>query len=638
VLDLLEDLRPGPKDADLRSFEWYYLWRLCHQGHRLTLKVPNSQVWCLAFSPDGKTVAAGCGDTSIRLWEAATGRQQATWTGKEGPKIPCLAFARDGKTVVAPGLREPKSVTRWDLATGRAENVLNGLPATVLSMAYTSNGKTLATGYADGTISLWDTTTWREQARLRGETDRVTCVAFSPDGRKLAAAVPWGPDNGRIQIWDWASRPACVSWKLEQAYCLAFSPDGEKLAAVGTQGAVRLYEASTGRPCASFHGHSGSVFAMAFAPDGKTLASGGNDRTVRLWEVDTGQPRVSYADSGPVYAVAFSPDNLVLASAGYDGTITFRDAAPAQRELVLPGGGAFVAFSPDGKTLASAGTKALKLWDVATWKATTLPLGGGADPSESLVFSHDGKTLAVARSHTLKLFDVKSSQERSSHEGPNIFWSVAVSPDGKTLASARNGAPEITLWDLPTQQVRATLTPDPAALARVSAFSPDGTNLATGRGFGLLKLFDPATGQERAILRPANRGVMDWIFCLAFSPDGSLLASDDMRGIVKLWEAPTGKLRATLKGHVDAVLCLTFSSDGRTLATGGDDLTVKLWDVATGQERITLKRFTAAVRSLVFAPNDTLLAAGSWDGTVRVWRAATDAAALARRADPVSEH
>ncbi len=198
VLELLEGLRPRAAEVDLRSFEWYHLWHLCHQGQRFTLKVPNSRALCLAFSPDGKTVAAGCADASVRLWEAATGRQQAMWTG-EGRKIPCLVFAPDGKTLLAPSLRESRNVTRWDLATGRAEDILNGLPGTVESMTLSPDGKTLATGDANGTITLWDTATGRERATLRGGAGLVSRLAFSPDGRKLAAAIPWGPDNGKIQ-------------------------------------------------------------------------------------------------------------------------------------------------------------------------------------------------------------------------------------------------------------------------------------------------------------------------------------------------------------------------------------------------------------------------------------------------------
>jgi WD40 repeat protein/serine/threonine protein kinase len=637
VLDLLEELRPGPNEVDLRSFEWYYLWRLCHQGQRFTRNVPNSRSLCLVFSPDGKTLAVGGSDSSIRLWEAATGRPLARWTGEQY-KVPCLAFAPDGKTLVAPNLRQPHNVTRWNLATGQSEDILKDLRGTVQSMAFSSDRKTLAIGEDDGTITLWDTTTWREPITLRKGGGLVTSLVFSPDGRKLAAATPWGPDNGRIQIWDLANRPSCVSWKFEEAYSLAFSPDGRKLAAGGTFGFLRLFEAATGQPCASFHGHSrGNVFSVAFTPDGKTLASGGNDRTVRLWDVDTAQPRYCYADSGPVYAVAFSPDGQMLVSAGHEGTITFRDAVPAQEELVLPDAGGFVAFSPDGKTLASAGKETLKLWDVATWKATTLSFGGGTEPSESLAFSHDGKTLAVARGRTLKLFDVLSRQEQASHERPTICWSVAFSPDDKTLASARIGAPGISLWDLATQKVRDTLTPDPTSQARIAAFSPDGKTLATGGGYGVLKLFDLATGQEPVTLQAADRGGIGWLFCVAFSPDGHLLASGDMRGNVKLWDVATGKWRATFKGQVDAVLALTFTSDGRTLVTGGDDQSVKLWDVATGQERITLKGFKSAVRSLAFAPNDTLLVAGSSDGTVRVWRAAADPEAPTRRAEPSVE-
>jgi WD40 repeat protein/serine/threonine protein kinase len=636
VLDLLEELRPMPDEVDLRSFEWYYLWRLCRQGRRFALNLPNSHAWCLAYSPDGKSLAAGCGDASIRHWEAATGREMATWKGKDRKKIPCLAFAPDGKSLVAPGLDKPRNVTRWDLATGQSKDILTGLRRAVQCLAFGLDGKVLATGEDDGTVIVWDTATWREQARLAGDADWVSRVEFSPDGRKLAVAYPWGPSDGKIRIWDWANQTAPVTSKLIGAYCVAFSPDGQKLAAVAF-GPVRLYEAATGRLCASLLGHSGSLFALAFTSDGKTLASGGNDRTVRLWDVDTRQPRCSYADSGPVYAVAFSPDGQVLASAGQEGTITFWDTSPAREELTLPDGGAYVAFSPDGKTLASAGTEALKLWDLATWKATALPFSGGPALTESLAFSHDGKTLAVAHGNALKLFDVMPLRERASHDGPTASWSVAFSPDDKTLVSTRDRSADFSLWDLATQQVRATLAADPAGMARISTFSPDGTILATGSKFGVLKLFDVATGQERATLQAGERGGMDWIFCVAFSPDGSQLASGDRRGIIKLWDVATGQLRTTIKGHTDALMSVAFTSDGRTLASGGDDMVVKLWDVATGQERMTLKGFKSAVRSLAFAPRDALLAAGSFDGTVRVWRAAADPEALAHRAIPLDD-
>jgi WD40 repeat protein len=634
VLELLEGQRPGPEETDLRSFEWYYLWRLCRQRHRFSLKVPEKQVAWLAFSPDGKTLAAASLGRTVRLWQAATGRQQATfkeaWGAGQG-----MAFTPDGKALLGATLDAPAKLKRWDLATGQGRDFLDTHQQSVRCLAFSPDGKVVATGGGDGTVKVWSADTWQERATLPGHKDHVHCMAFSPDGGKLATASAWGDDNGDVKIWDLASRS---SRRLPGtgAYELTFSPDGQSLAAGGNESGLRLFDVATGRQRTALEGPKGVVMSVAFAPDGKTLASGGNDRTVRLWDAGTWQLRTSYADSSPVYAVRFSPDGRVLAAAGYDGTVTFRDTATARDELVLPGAGAFVAFSPDGKTLASAGPEALKLWDVrapgGSWKETALRFEGGTDPAEALAFAHDGQTLAVARGHTLKLFDVAPARERVSVTGATVFWSAAFSPDDKTLASASAVVPVVSLRDSSTLQVRATLAPDPVAWARIAGFSPDGTTLATGGQFAVLKLFDGATGRDRATLQPSAGGGMDWVFCVAFSPDGKLLASGDGQGTVKLWDVAAEKLCTTLKGHTDGVFALAFTADGRTLATGGDDRTVKLWDAATGQERITLRGFKAAVRSLAFSPDGTLLAAGSWDATVQVWQAAREPEALARKA------
>jgi WD40 repeat protein/serine/threonine protein kinase len=631
VLDLLEGQRPGPEEEDLRSFEWYYLWHLCHQGDRLRLKTPNTRASFLAFSTDGKTLAAGYRDATARLWDIATGRQEAI-AKSDGGEFTSLAFTPDSRSLLIVNVRGSMNLKRWDLATDRDTVLLDGRQGGVWCAAFSPDGKTLATGAEDGTVLLRDPVTLKGQATLCKHNNPVYCLAFSPDGKRLATSSAWGEDNGRVIICDLPSRSA-RRLPAAGAYSLAFSPDSQRLALSGSESApARLFEVATGRQCLSFERHPGVVYAVAFSPDGQMLAAGGNDRTVRLYDVRTGEQRLSYADAGPIFAVDFSPDGKTLASAGYDGTITLRDVTPVGDELTLPGAGTTVAFAPDGKTLATSGAAALRLWDVASWKETAaFAFTGPSEPEEALAFAHDGKSLAVAHYHTLRLFDVAPLRERVSLNEAQTFWSVAFSPDDQKLASASKWQPYVSLRHSRTLAERGTLAPDAEAWARICAFSPDGALVATGSQFGVLKLFDVATGQVRATLQPGEKGP-DWVGYLAFSPDGKLLASSDRQGTVKLWDIATGELRTVLKGHTDAVDVLGFSADSGTLATGGQDRTVKLWDVATGQERITLKGFAAPVRSLAFGPDDRLLVAGSEDGTVRVWRAATDAEALARRA------
>jgi WD40 repeat protein len=622
VLDLLEGQRPGPEETDLRSFEWYYLWRLCHQGDRFRLKTPNTRATCLAFSPDGKTLAAGYRDARVRLWDAATGHLQAISKADAG-EVASLAFAPDSRTLLIVILHGSVNLKRWDLVTDREIPLLVGRRGTVWSMALSPDGTTLATGMDDGTVTLWNAATLQEQATLSGHKEAVYCMAFSPDGGILATSSAWGEDNGRIIIYDLPSRSAS-RLPTVGAYSMAFSPDSQWLALSGNEAAPpRLFEVATGQQHRTLERHAGLVYAVAFAPDGKTVATGGNDRTVRLHDARTGEQLAGYADAGPVYAVRFSPEGKTLASASYDGTITLRDVTPVRDDLTLPDAGTAVAFAPDGKTLASTGAAGLKLWDVLTWKETSsFPFSGPSQPEESVAFTHDGKTLAVAHYRTLKLFDLAPLRERASLDGARAFWCVAFSPDDSTLASASKWVPYVSLRDPATLQERARLVPDAEAWARICAFSPDGTLAATGSQYGVLKLFDVATGQVRAVLQPGEPHTSQWVGYAAFSPDGKLLASSDRQGTVKLWDVATGKMRAALKGHVDAVDTLGFSTDGGALASGGQDRTVKLWDVMTGQERITLKGFKAAVRSLAFAPDNSLLAAASEDGTVRVWRAA----------------
>src|SRR5262249_18638896 len=250
VLELLEGLRPKFDEPDLRTFEWFYLWRLCHPGRQLNWRVGQGEFQAVALSPDGKTLATGCEVGNVKLWDVATGRERATF---QQTGITCLAFSPDGATLAVGSWRHwDTSLKLWNLVTGRELAPLPGdLPA-LRSIAVSHDGKTLAAGTEVGSVFLWDAATRQLKRTLQAHTV-TTFIAFSPDDKMLATATGWG--DHRLKIWDLAAEPPrAVLDENNTASCVAFSSDGRTVA-TGSE----LWDVPSGKRRTTLQGHRGGV-------------------------------------------------------------------------------------------------------------------------------------------------------------------------------------------------------------------------------------------------------------------------------------------------------------------------------------------------------------------------------------------
>jgi WD40 repeat protein len=611
-----------------RDWEWRHLHSLLDSARAVMPgSTPAWGVWQLPIiSPSGKQLASPAKDERIiNIWDATTGTTIGGLRGHEGP-VYALAYSPDGKRL-ASGSAD-KTIRLWESASGKEVAIWLGHEKQVEWLTYSPDGQRICS--LDGQSGrLWDATTGRVITVLAGPVREITAV-FTPDSRRLVIGL-----DRQVCLYDASTgrRIAVLGRHEHQVAHLVVSPDGKRIASHGDhEDNIHLWDAVTGREVAVLRGDLEYPGALAFSPDGSRLVSGSvyPDNTVRLWEASTGR-RIAdmQGHKNTIRWVAFGPDGRRIVSASQDQMVWLWDGVTGQSVAPLGGHTGSVAnaiFNPDGRRVITASDdQTLRLWDATSGERIAVLRGHKWEVRGAAFAAHGSLLVSRSVDGESRVWDMELAERNGILRGHESFvYDVAFSPDGTQAASAAwDGT--VRLWDVTTGRQTALLRHDHghsgAKIVSSVAWHPGGGQLATVTRGDTITLWDLTTGKPRQVFT-APTGDWNGDVRAVFNPAGTLLASGSRDGSVRLWDVATGAPAGVLTGHRGPALDVAFSPDGRQLASVGFDRTVRLWDVAIRAAVKVLPGDAEGYR-IAYGADGRLLATCSLGGTVRLWDAHT---------------
>jgi WD40 repeat protein len=598
----------------------------------------------IAWSPDGTTIAVAS-STGISLYNAVT--YEETNSIASGSSVYNIVYSPDGAMLAA---ELGFNLTLFDVTSGEAVRTLSvqrDYPAS--SLAYSPDGKLLASGYDDSTIKIWDINSGEETISIKGTDETVGQLGFYNNGATLVSLlfpVTYLPEGtmistgepATVKLWDVSSGTELRSLDDCRGYSLALSPD-ENLVAVKQEGYIAVCDLKSGALISKQEVDAG--YTITFSPDG-TLLAGAVANEIKLWDVATGdEVRTLNGHEEWPPGIAFSPDGSKLVSVS-SGSATIWDISSGQELHTFTGspaiiGGeasgslegfgnwvAVVAFSPDGKMLATVSEEGpVMLYYLATGELLA-EFETEVGFIYCLEFSPDSNLIAVGGGRYapqvigVQVWDVATHEQRLKLDDfSETIYTLAFSPDGKTLFTGEGligGSAK--MWDLESGEMLDQFgRPREGNYWGVHdlEFSPDGSLLAIGSEDGSVMLWDVAKRMAVTVLHDNTAEIMN----IAFSPNGKVLASSSFAdnggetSELRLWNIDTGKTLYILQYSPGGI---AFNADGRVLASTSYDGTARLWDVETGK---SLAILDSGGMNVVFSPDGTLIAAGG--NVVRLW-------------------
>ena len=541
----------GKKLATIGENKAILIWDTETLKHKTTFisdSAPHSELYFdyISFINDWQTLVSN-GSSDIQFWNVTTGTHHVELDRLHGYSN--FAFSPDGRIMAT---NRGNVILVRDVVEDKLLQKIEMISHVDKCLALSSDGRTVASGhhhYTSGkhhyTIDLWDIETGKHKKTLKGHKKSIESLAFSPDGKTLAS----GSLDNTIILWDVAKgkRKKTLKKHANEIRKVVFSPDGKTLLSYDRSTILKLWEVETGKLIHNINDHANIATSISLSPDGLTLVSGSQNGYIHIWDVATGKKKKTFkAHNNSVTSVSYSPDGLTIASASWDKTIHLWDVSTSKRKnsLKKPSGNMRnMVFSPVDPLLVVATDKSIHVWDVDPLQLKYAPIEHKSNAIyQGLLLSADGKSIvSTGEAQTVKIWNVAKGNLRKTLKLKNTYpltKDIALNPDGKILVSINIFENTLHLWNVMTGEYKNSLKDihilNWFGIYLSCEFSPDGKYLVAGSYDATLSLWDATTNKLVNSLKGFTHTIRD----IAFSKDGkTLLTSGD--GAVLVWDFAT---------------------------------------------------------------------------------------------------